>query len=98
MVYPGYTFDFIYSYYYFSYLLGRLDSYERLLGGIERNQSGHIVKAKSLQNFWMVNVDYAQVDMDLIGNMAGTADWVRFISLFLQKLVIMHIVGICRGV
>ncbi|RZC34597.1 patched domain-containing protein 3-like [Asbolus verrucosus] len=56
-------------------ILERFKNYEVLLGGIERNETGHIVGAKSLQNFWMVLVNFSTVDMDKTGNYAGTADW-----------------------
>jgi Niemann-Pick C1 protein len=56
-------------------ILGRFKNYEDLLGGIKRNGSGHITGAKSVQNFWMVMVNFTTVDMDKTGNNAGTADW-----------------------
>lgn len=57
--------------------MGRFKNYKELVGGVIRNETGHIVTAKSLQNFWMVLVNFTTVDMDKIGNNAGTADWVN---------------------
>ncbi|KAJ3640245.1 hypothetical protein Zmor_003554 [Zophobas morio] len=56
-------------------ILGRFKNYEELIGGIKRNTSGHIIAAKSLQVFWMVKVNFTEVDLDKTGNYAGTADW-----------------------
>lgn len=56
--------------------MGRFKNYEELLGGIKRNESGHIISAESLNNFWMVFINFTTVDMDKTGNNAGTADWV----------------------
>ncbi|KAF5282163.1 hypothetical protein FQR65_LT02860 [Abscondita terminalis] len=56
-------------------VLGNLRNYEDLLGGISRNQSGHIVGATSLHALYMVYVNFSAVDMDKTGNIAGTADW-----------------------
>ncbi|XP_039299028.1 NPC intracellular cholesterol transporter 1 homolog 1b [Nilaparvata lugens] len=49
--------------------------YVSLLGGIERNSSGVIVKATSLLSTWMVHINFSQVDMDEIGNSGGTEDF-----------------------
>ncbi|XP_044257240.1 protein patched homolog 1-like isoform X1 [Tribolium madens] len=56
-------------------IMGRFKNYKELLGGVIYNETGHIVAAKSLQNFWMVSVNFTTVDMDKTGNNAGTADW-----------------------
>lgn len=57
-------------------MFSNLKSYERLLGGVTRNGTGHIIAAKSLTSFWMTHVNFSAVDMDKTGNMAGTAEWV----------------------
>ncbi|XP_058455375.1 NPC intracellular cholesterol transporter 1-like [Malaya genurostris] len=70
---------------------GHTVDYSELLGGIERDWSGHIVTATSLQSNWMVHVNYTEVDHDISGNMAGTEDWVTETALaweaaFLSKM------------
>lgn len=56
--------------------MGNLRNYEDLLGGIKRNETGHIISATALHTFYMVYVNFSSVDMDKTGNNAGTADWV----------------------
>ncbi|KAK9892446.1 hypothetical protein WA026_019898 [Henosepilachna vigintioctopunctata] len=55
--------------------MGHLKNYTGLLSGIFRNESGHIISAKAVQNVWMTKVNFSAVDMDKVGNIAGTADW-----------------------
>ena len=55
---------------------GHETDFTQLLGGIERNSTGHIVSAKSILSHWMVYVNFSNVDHDKIGNAAGTEDWV----------------------
>ncbi|XP_031339796.1 protein patched homolog 3-like isoform X2 [Photinus pyralis] len=62
-------------------ILGNLKNYEDLLGGIVRNESGHVISASSLHTFYMVYVNFSSVDMDQVGNMAGTADWASLDAL-----------------
>lgn len=64
--------------YFFSPVLGLNMEYSHLLGGIERNASGIIIKAKSLLSLWMVHVNFSAVNMDETGNAGGTADWVWY--------------------
>uniref|UniRef100_A0A1B6KFZ1 SSD domain-containing protein n=2 Tax=Graphocephala atropunctata TaxID=36148 RepID=A0A1B6KFZ1_9HEMI len=56
-------------------VLGLSMQYTQLLGGVVRNESGVIVAASSLLSQWMVHVNFSAVDMDLVGNDGGTADW-----------------------
>lgn len=56
---------------------GHETDFVHLLGGIERNSTGHIVSAKSLLTHWMVYINFSTVDHDKNGNIAGTEDWVR---------------------
>uniref|UniRef100_A0A1B6J9K4 SSD domain-containing protein n=1 Tax=Homalodisca liturata TaxID=320908 RepID=A0A1B6J9K4_9HEMI len=58
-------------------VLGLSMHYTQLLGGVKRNASGVIVAASSLLSQWMVHVNFSAVDMDLVGNDGGTADWFR---------------------
>jgi len=54
-----------------------------LLGGVEKDENGTIISAKSLLTFYMVHVNFTAVDMEEVGNQGGTADWVsRQFSLF----------------
>uniref|UniRef100_A0A1Y1JZP0 SSD domain-containing protein n=1 Tax=Photinus pyralis TaxID=7054 RepID=A0A1Y1JZP0_PHOPY len=62
-------------------ILGNLKNYEDLLGGIVRNETGHIVSATSLHTLYMAYVNFSAVDMDQAGNMAGTADWASLDTL-----------------
>lgn len=55
---------------------GHETNFERLLGGITRNETGHIVAAKGLLAHWMVYVNFSNVNHDKVGNSAGTEDWV----------------------
>lgn len=55
---------------------GHETNFERLLGGVTRNETGHIVAAKGLLAHWMVYVNFANVNHDKVGNAAGTEDWV----------------------
>lgn len=50
--------------------------FESLLGGIVRNETGHIVGATGLLTNWMVYVNFSNVNHDKVGNSAGTEDWV----------------------
>ncbi|XP_018575154.1 protein patched homolog 1 isoform X2 [Anoplophora glabripennis] len=56
-------------------MYGKLKSIDDLLGEVIRNESGYIVGAKALQNFWFLSLNFSAVDMDKTGNYAGTADW-----------------------
>ncbi|KAG5871007.1 hypothetical protein JTB14_006974 [Gonioctena quinquepunctata] len=56
-------------------IYGKLKNYVDLLGGVVRNESGHIVSATAIQNIWYLNVNFSAIDMDTAGNDAGTAFW-----------------------
>lgn len=49
--------------------------FDRLLGGIKRNSTGHIVSATGLLSHWMLYVNFSNINHDKIGNAAGTEDW-----------------------
>lgn len=55
---------------------GHATNFVQLLGGVQRNESGHIVAAASLLTQWMVYVNFSAVDHEQTGNAAGTEDWV----------------------
>lgn len=54
---------------------GHERAFDRLLGGIKRNSTGHIVSATGLLSHWMVYINFSNVNHDEIGNAAGTEDW-----------------------
>lgn len=56
---------------------GHDTDFSRLLSGVVRNESGHVVAADGLLSHWMVYVNFSDVNHDKVGNMAGTEDWVR---------------------
>lgn len=56
-------------------MTGHPVSYERLLGGIKRDESGVIIEAETVISLWMVDINFTAVDMDKVGNLMGTADW-----------------------
>lgn len=60
----------------FSLTTGHEAHFERLLGGVTRNETGHIVAARGLLTNWMVYVNFSNVNHDKVGNSAGTEDWV----------------------
>lgn len=57
---------------------GHESNFVDLLGGIERNASGHIVAATAMMSHWFVYLNFSNVDHDQSGNAAGTEDWVRY--------------------
>lgn len=57
--------------------LGHPMNFSDLLGGIILDERGRIVSATAVKTEMMVHVNFLNVDMDKIGNTAGTADWVR---------------------
>lgn len=57
-------------------IFGHRIEYEQLLGGIVRDDSGKILSAKAIKTNWIVRVNYSNIDMNKLGNDAGTADWV----------------------
>ncbi|XP_014479846.1 PREDICTED: Niemann-Pick C1 protein-like [Dinoponera quadriceps] len=55
--------------------LGHPMNFSELLGGITLDERGRIVAATAIKTDMMVHVNFLDVDMDKIGNTAGTADW-----------------------
>ncbi|EFN85001.1 Niemann-Pick C1 protein [Harpegnathos saltator] len=55
--------------------LGHHMNFSELLGGITLDKGGRIVAATAVKTYMMVHVNFLNVDMDKIGNAAGTADW-----------------------
>ncbi|KYN16514.1 Patched domain-containing protein 3 [Trachymyrmex cornetzi] len=57
--------------------LGHAMNFSHLLGDVTLDESGRIIAAGAVRTDLMVHVSFLNVDMDKIGNNAGTADWVR---------------------
>lgn len=57
--------------------LGHAMNFSELLGDITLDERGRIIAAAAIKTDLMVHVKFLNVDMDKIGNIAGTADWVR---------------------
>ncbi|XP_014230059.1 protein patched homolog 3-like [Trichogramma pretiosum] len=55
--------------------LGHPLNYSQLLGGITRDEEGRIISAKVVKTQWTVYVNFSLMDMNEMGNDAGTADW-----------------------
>lgn len=70
---------------HYSKTTGHQASFERLLGGITRNESGHIVAATGILTNWMVYVNFSNVNHDKVGNSAGTEDWVSEEALLWEE-------------
>lgn len=64
---------------------GHEANFERLLGDITRNETGHIVAAKGLLTHWMVYVNFSNVNHDQVGNSAGTEDWASVEALLWEN-------------
>lgn len=52
-----------------------------MLGGVERNLNNEIFSAKSILSYWMVYVNFSDIDHDKTGNLAGTEDIVSKLNL-----------------
>lgn len=57
-------------------VLGHDMEYVSSLGGVERNNDGKIISAKSIILIWFLHVNFSSVDMQKTGNNAGTEVWV----------------------
>ncbi|VVD03098.1 patched domain-containing protein 3-like [Leptidea sinapis] len=50
--------------------------FTKMLGGVKRNKDGVIVAAKSLLINWYMDVNMTEVNLNEVGNLVGTEDWV----------------------
>lgn len=57
--------------------LGHPVDFSELLGGVTLDENGWIIGATAVKTNFMVHVNFRNVDMDKMGNAAGTADWVK---------------------
>ncbi|KAL0109067.1 hypothetical protein PUN28_014278 [Cardiocondyla obscurior] len=55
--------------------LGHPMNFSELLGDVTLDEKGRIVAAEAIRTDLMVHVSFLNLDMDKIGNIAGTADW-----------------------
>lgn len=57
--------------------LGHAINFSELLGDVTLDERGRIVAATAIKTDLIVRVSFFNLDMDKVGNIAGTADWVR---------------------
>ncbi|KAG6455397.1 NPC intracellular cholesterol transporter 1 [Manduca sexta] len=50
--------------------------YAKTLGGITYDTKGNIISARSLMLTWFTQVNMSEVDLNEVGNLVGTEDWV----------------------
>lgn len=55
---------------------GHPTDYTKLLGGVKKDESGDIVSANSVLLSWYTQVNMSAVDLNEVGNLVGTEDWV----------------------
>ncbi|XP_011872409.1 PREDICTED: Niemann-Pick C1 protein-like [Vollenhovia emeryi] len=55
--------------------LGHAVNFSEFLGDVTLDERGRIIAATAIRTLLMVHVNFINVDMDKLGNMAGTADW-----------------------
>ncbi|XP_011688290.1 PREDICTED: Niemann-Pick C1 protein-like isoform X2 [Wasmannia auropunctata] len=55
--------------------LGHAMNFNELLGDVTLDERGRIIAATAIRTDLMVHISFLNVNMDKVGNMAGTADW-----------------------
>ncbi|XP_049870407.1 NPC intracellular cholesterol transporter 1-like [Pectinophora gossypiella] len=55
---------------------GHPTDFSKLLGGVKKSASGDIVSASSVLLTWYTQVNMSEVDLNAVGNLVGTEDWV----------------------
>ncbi|XP_028177480.1 patched domain-containing protein 3-like [Ostrinia furnacalis] len=50
--------------------------YTKMLGGVKRDENGDIVSANSIMLIWYTHVNMSAIDINEVGNLVGTEDWV----------------------
>lgn len=70
---------------------GHATNFKAMLGGVEYDENGQIISAKSIITNWMLKVNFSQIDFKKIGNNAGTEDYStidvhRFEEKFLETI------------
>lgn len=71
-------------------MTGHPVDYIKMLGGVKRDESGDVVSANSMLLTWYTQVNMSQVDINEVGNLLGTEDWVT-IPLALWESDFLHI-------
>lgn len=71
-------------------LTGHPVDYRKLLGGVKKDESGDVVSASSVLLTWYTQVNMSQVDINEVGNLIGTEDWVT-VPLALWESNFLHI-------
>ena len=73
---------------------GHTSEFYNLLGGVERNEIGEIISAKSVLSFWTLHVNFTDpsINFKKVGNAAGTEelttpDILAFELKFLETMV-----------
>lgn len=62
--------------------------YSKLLGGAQYDENGNIVSASSVILTWFTQVNMSEVDLNEVGNLIGTEDWVSVpLSLWEYKFL-----------
>ncbi|XP_024875784.1 NPC intracellular cholesterol transporter 1-like isoform X1 [Temnothorax curvispinosus] len=72
--------------------LGHTMNFSELLGDVTLDERGRIIAAGAIRTDMMVHVSFLNVDMDKIGNNAGTADWatedvLKWESAYLENVI-----------
>lgn len=55
---------------------GHPTDFTKLLGGVKRDENGDIISANSILLSWYTQVNMSAVDLNEVGNLVGTEDWV----------------------
>ncbi|XP_045765423.1 patched domain-containing protein 3-like [Maniola jurtina] len=66
-------------------ITGHPVNYTQMLGGVVRDENGAIVAAKSLLVTWYMYVNMSQVDLNEVGNLVGTEEWVSVPLAFWEQ-------------
>jgi predicted RND superfamily exporter protein len=62
-----------------------------MLGGVEKDSNGKIISAKSILTVFNLHLNFSEIDLNRVGNAAGTEDWatvdiMRFEEKFLHLM------------
>ncbi|CAG9559795.1 unnamed protein product [Danaus chrysippus] len=72
-------------------ITGHSVDYTKQLGGIQRDESGLIVSAKSVLITWYMYVNMTEVDLNEVGNLVGTEDWVTVPLAMWEKKYLRYV-------
>ncbi|CAK1545868.1 unnamed protein product [Leptosia nina] len=72
----------------FNPVSGHPVDFVKTLGGIQRDESGVVISAKSILINWYMTVNMTSVNLDEVGNLIGTEDWVSIeLALWEQEFL-----------